>query len=90
MFQRCRESACKLIETLSFKQILKRKSPAELSLMLEQGQIPFPANMRENDEAKILAKTIFRSAIKTALVTKYSWHDQLQGFMDHTMNKPSG
>ena len=76
-FQRCRERACKLVENLEFRQILQEKSTAELSAMLDQNQMAYPANIANDEEAKVLAKTIIRSAIKTARVTELSWHDEL-------------
>jgi hypothetical protein len=79
-FQRCRERACKLVENLGFRQILQEKSTAELSAMLDQDQMAYPANIANDEEAKVLAKTIIRSAIKTARVTELSWHDELLRF----------
>ncbi len=80
-FQRCRERACRLIDSPEFRQLLKNKSTAELAQMLEQDTIPYPVNMASNADAKTLAKTVVRSAIKTALVTQISWSQELQGFL---------
>lgn len=81
-FQRCRERACRLIDNPEFRHLLKEKSATELTLMLDQDAIPYPANIASNADAKTLAKTIFRSAIKTALVTNISWHQEIQNFVN--------
>jgi len=78
-FQRCRERACKELElSLVFRELIKGKSAQELSALIEQENFSFPPDMADNEEIKVLAKLIIRSAIKTALVTEISWHDQLQ------------
>jgi len=79
-FQRCRERACKLIENSEFQLVLQNKSIIDLSEMLEKDHIDYPAIIEKDEEAKVLAKTIIRSAIKTMRVTEVSWHDELQQF----------
>lgn len=81
MFQRCRESACKLIEAPSFRQLLWQQSADQLSQMLEQDTISYPENIKNNQDAKVLAETMIQSAIKTALVTDIAWHNELQSFI---------
>lgn len=80
MFQRCRDPACKVLEEKSFRQLLQDKSVAQLTLMLEQENITPSPQFTKDEEIKALIKTIIRSAIKTALVTEYSWHEQLLEF----------
>ncbi len=77
-FQRCRERSCRLIEKSTFRDVLKNKSNADFAMMLENKTVPYPENIAHNEEAKALADNILRSAIKTALVTEISWHDELQ------------
>jgi len=79
-FQRCRERACKLIENSEFQLVLQNKSIIDLSEMLEKDHIDYPVIIEKDEEAKVLAKTIIRSAIKTMRVTEVSWHDELQQF----------
>ncbi|MEO1924848.1 MAG: hypothetical protein ABGY08_02475 [Gammaproteobacteria bacterium] len=81
MFQRCRERACKQLSDVSFRQIIQNKSVPELAILLKQDTTFNSPSITDDEDAKALVETIIRSAIKTVLVTQYSWHDQLQEYM---------
>ncbi len=82
-FQRCRESSCDLIQSSDFVQLLKGKSVNELKSMIEKEDYTLPDELANNEDARTLAKTLMRSAIKTALVTEHSWRDEIQSLLQN-------
>ncbi|MCK5898668.1 MAG: hypothetical protein KAG06_06325 [Methylococcales bacterium] len=85
MFQRCREPACQLISSPTFRQFLKGKSSDELLTLLKDKTTAYPQAIENNKAAKELAETVIRSAIKTVQVTKISWAKELKNYLQ----KPS-
>jgi hypothetical protein len=84
-FQRCRESSCKLMLAENFQYLLKNKSSEQLLALLTKPNSSYPKTIANNKEAMILAKTIIRSALKTAQVTQAAWPKELKHYLNKSI-----
>lgn len=77
-FQRCRSSNCDKVASPAFKAQLTGKSAAQLKqLITDDGDAIRPGAVTVPDGADALALSVLRSALKTGVVTRYVWWDDL-------------
>lgn len=76
-FQRCRTSAKSKLLDDSFKKIIRNKSFIELkSILKDLSKNPTYQNF--NEDQKILAEILLKSAIKTIALTEASWSNSIK------------
>ena len=77
-FQRCREAGCDDLQSDAFKQLLRGKNLAELRDLVDaQGALLNTNSKSIPGLNSTLAKSVFRSALKTLLVTQLVWGDKV-------------